>query len=199
MATSPSATILTAVEQHGLLLVHDQALPCVTALITGGPVAGSWWSHPSAGEIYNALAELEDRDEIASVKLVAGKETLVARRWWPALAAVGAAREGWQLDALSPGQLALLLTVDAADLPTVIDRCSAEDARVLERRLLAHGTSAHTPVGAHRKALQPWASFARHHDVGPVRPPPEEARQAFAAIVAGWSGGGRRRLLPWPS
>lgn len=49
------AVITEKVEAEGLLLVHDQRLPSVTALICAEPVFGSWWSHPLANVIYNAL------------------------------------------------------------------------------------------------------------------------------------------------
>ncbi len=74
------AAITEAVESEGLLLVHDQRLPSVTALVAGEPVRGSWWAHPLGNVLYNALGELDDR--FATRKLVADKLTLVAPRLW---------------------------------------------------------------------------------------------------------------------
>ena len=48
-------------ERTGLLLLHDPALPSVTALVTGAPFRGSWWSHPQAHEIYRLLRRFHRR------------------------------------------------------------------------------------------------------------------------------------------
>lgn len=73
--------IAEAIDVDGLLLVHDQRLPAATSVVADEPVMGSWWSHPLANVIYDALEELEDR--YAMVKLVAGKQTLIAPRCGP--------------------------------------------------------------------------------------------------------------------
>ncbi len=188
-----AAQVLDAVEHAGLLLVHDAVLPCVTALVTGRPVAGSWWSHPLANPIYNALGELED--DVATVRLLRAKQTLVARRLWPALAAVGAAREPWQLRRLSAAAADLLAEVDAVDAYVVpaADR-SAADA--LERRLLVTSTDVHTPSGHHVKAYRSWERWATERAVRPAddvvtaRDALEQAARATSTDVG--------PLVPWP-
>lgn len=194
MTGSPvAAQILDAVERAGLLLVHDAALPCVTEVVTGGPVAGSWWSHPLANAIYNALGELED--DVATVRLLRAKQTLVARRLWPAVAAVGAAREPWQLRRLPAAAAGLLAEVDATDAYVVpaADR-SAADA--LERRLLVTSTQVHTPSGHHVKAYRSWQRWAADRavaaagDVVAARHALEQAARSTSTDVG--------RLVPWP-
>jgi hypothetical protein len=74
-------------ERLGLLLLQDKQLPSVATIFAGGPISGSWWSHPRSHEMFWCLATLE---EVAVVtRLVKGKVTYVHRRLWPALAAAG--------------------------------------------------------------------------------------------------------------
>lgn len=72
-----------------MLLVQDAALPSVATLVAGGPVRGSWWGHPSSPAIFAALEVLDDHPDLLFAKLVDGKNTIVHRRLWPALAAIG--------------------------------------------------------------------------------------------------------------
>src|SRR4051794_3170550 len=90
--------LLDALDEQGVLLEHDKVLPSATATIAGKPIAGSWWSHPLANPIYNALEELDEAGRMLRLKLVAGKVTLVARRLWPDLLAVVMERADWQVD-----------------------------------------------------------------------------------------------------
>ena len=77
--TATAALVLDAVERYGVLLVHDGALDCVTSLVTGGPVAGSWWSHPRANEIYNALGEIGRQRPMHGRRVESGRCTCRAR------------------------------------------------------------------------------------------------------------------------
>ena len=70
-------------DERGVLLRQDLALPCVTTLIVGEPIRGSWWGHPENKWIYDTLERLEP--ETARVKLLNEKVTLVHRRLWPVL------------------------------------------------------------------------------------------------------------------
>src|SRR3954453_5421222 len=96
-----AALLMAALDDAGVLLEHDKVLPSATATIAGKPIAGSWWSHRLANEIYHALEALEEERMLLRLKLVAGKVTLVARRLWPDLLAVVMERGEWQLDGLS--------------------------------------------------------------------------------------------------
>src|SRR5262245_18610347 len=70
-------------------LVPTGELPSLVAAITGGPIKGSWWSHPAGKEIFAAANALEDAgDEVVVVKLVEGKVTFLHAALWPALYAI---------------------------------------------------------------------------------------------------------------
>jgi hypothetical protein len=160
---------------YGLLLLQDPLLPCVTSIVAGGPIRGSWLAHPSAHGTYNVLLALEDHAEVLQTKLVSGKVTMVHRDLWPAVLAVGLARAAWQLETLSPLAHWLLCEVDDAlsvqtDLvvpPPSASRTRVPDAaRELERRLLVHATEVHTPSGAHAKVLQTWTHWQSETQFG---------------------------------
>jgi len=81
------------VAKHGLVLASARGpVPSVAEAIAGEPIVGSWWSHPKAHAIFDALCAIDDDGDIKSFKLVDKKITLVHRRLWPALAKL--AQEG---------------------------------------------------------------------------------------------------------
>ena len=198
MRVSDAVAVITeTVEAEGLLLVHDQRLPSVTALIAGEPVLGSWSSHPLANVIYNALGALDDR--FALCKLIAGKLTLVAPRLWPDLAAVGESKRDWQLDRLSPAEVGLLDRVESSSVPVVLDQPEMRSPRRrLEKRLLAAGHEVHTDAGHHLRALLAWTVWTEEHGVADRSlPNPETAMVRFEQIARHWDPA--RPLLPWPA
>jgi hypothetical protein len=78
---------LAFVEQHGVVLASARGpVPSVAEAIAGEPIVGSWWSHPKAQTIFDALSSLDDSLDIRCFKLVDNKITFVHRRLWPALA-----------------------------------------------------------------------------------------------------------------
>jgi hypothetical protein len=80
------------VEQHGVVLASARGpVPCVAEAVAGEPIVGSWWSHPKAHAIFDALSAIDDADDIRSFKLVDHKVTFVHRRLWPALACLARA------------------------------------------------------------------------------------------------------------
>ncbi len=80
------------VERHGVVLASARgAVPSVAEAIAGEPIVGSWWSHPKADAIFDALSAIDDSDEIRCFKLVDHKITFVHRRLWPALACLARA------------------------------------------------------------------------------------------------------------
>ncbi|MEK6373275.1 MAG: hypothetical protein AABO58_11330 [Acidobacteriota bacterium] len=79
--------LLDAIAEHGLLLLQDKKLANVVTFMTGERVKGSWWSHPRAQDIFNALEALPE-DQVIATKLVGGKVTFVHRSLWPDLLAV---------------------------------------------------------------------------------------------------------------
>ena len=186
--------VLAEVDRHGVLLVHDTTLPSVTTFVTGSPVEGSWWSHPMANAIYNALGAIED--DVAVVKLIGGKNTLVARRLWPELVGVAGRSDAWQLDRLADAAVDLVASIGAARDPVVVERSQRPLAEQLERRLLVHATEVHTASGRHVKAYESWRAWAGQRGVVPVGDS-ASARLVFERIVAGFAPAGRRARLPW--
>lgn len=190
-----AALILAEVDRLGVLLVHDQKLPSVTALVAGEVIGGSWWGHPMGKTIYNALGSIED--EVVTVKLVGRKQTLVARRRWPELVAVGTARDEAALAGLTPPATALLAVIDASTDPVVVDRAQRADADALEARALVHVTDIHTGRGHHVKGYGSWPVWATERGVV-ASGPAEDARATLAALVdAQLPPGTRRPRLPW--
>lgn len=197
-------TLVAAIERDGLLLVHDKMLPSATTLLAGEPVAGSWWSHPLANPIYDAL-QVAERDAVG-VKLVRGKVTLVHRRLWPELVAVGRARNRWQLDGLAEdardvvqraGRFRSPVRVDEL-LPFASSKERTAVVHAIERRLLLHVDEIHTESGAHAKVVEGWPTFQRREGVRDPLPSPGAARARFEHIVAGWPDvDDPARLLPW--
>lgn len=80
------------VEQHGVVLASARGpVPSIAEAVAGEPIVGSWWSHPKAHAIFDALSTLDDSVDIRCFKLVDGKITFVHRRLWPALTALARA------------------------------------------------------------------------------------------------------------
>lgn len=80
---------LAFVEQHGVVLASARGkAPTLTEAIAGGPIKGSWWSHPEGKRIFAVLSAVQEHDDILVCRLLAGKVTLVHRRLWPAVAAL---------------------------------------------------------------------------------------------------------------
>jgi hypothetical protein len=189
-----SDRILAAVDERGLLLIHDQILPSVTALIVGAPVEGSWWSHPMANTIYNALGAIES--DVAVVKLIGGKNTLVAKRLWPELRDVGIGRDPWQTHRLDDDAIALLDQIDHATAPVLVDKSQVKLATLLERRLLVYPTEIHTASGRHRKAYQGWQRWGDERHLRRAQSS-AEALATFEAIIAQQTDKPAAKLFPW--
>jgi hypothetical protein len=185
---------LEALEEQGLLLLQDAALPSLVALVARGPVRGSWWSHPAGGAIFRAAGALDDHPDVLSTKLVSGKVTFVHRRLWPALIAVGRAREPWQMSGLDREARVLLARVDEEGRASA----SGKPAAQLERRLLVASRQVHTSSGAHALELSSWEAFARAAGV-PLRKRSVERSRAelVSALEALAAGTGGRARLPW--
>ena len=186
--------ILDTVNRSGLLLVHDRILPSVTTLVVGEAVEGSWWSHPKANLIFNAVEEIDA--EVATVKLVRKKNTLVARSLWQDLCNLGYAREPWQLDGLDPAAWKMLDVVEAATQPVVFDKAGKKAAAQLDNRLLAYAAGIHTDAGHHVRAYQSWAAWAVERDLECLTGNAAGARARFEAITAHWQHADSR-LFPW--
>jgi hypothetical protein len=196
--------LMDALERDGVLLVHDATLPSATNILVGEPVAGSWWSHPQANEIFNAMQPL---DYVATrVKLVAQKVTFVHQRLWPELIAVGSSKMSWQTNGLSDAATTTFARLARRRAPVRVEQLLPEaDAKLrqrvvrdLEVRLLVHTDDVHTESGAHAKYVQTWRAFQRSHELATEPPTPSTAQLVFERIVADWPEPTKGRpLLPW--
>jgi hypothetical protein len=93
---------MAALAEHGVLLESGRGpVPNVAELVAGEPVAGRWWAHPAADRVFDAVNVLAASPDVARLRLVGGKVTLVHRRLWPALARLA--------DGIDPGRLAAVV------------------------------------------------------------------------------------------
>lgn len=152
----------------------DGAGPSFVRAVVGGPARGSWWGHPLGKRIHELACGLDDSGEILTVKLLGGKETLVHKALWPALARV-VTDLAWRRDqhrGLSAVAIRLLRAVDRegelrldrfaerGSLASKLDRRTLAKARSeLERRLLVRGYGLHTEKGSHTAVLAPWSGW----------------------------------------
>jgi len=83
--------LLAVLVEQGMLLESARGpIPNCAELVAGEPIRGSWWAHPAAHQIYDVINALDDSPDVARLRLINGKITLVHRRVWPALARVQA-------------------------------------------------------------------------------------------------------------
>lgn len=77
---------LAFVAKHGVVLASGRGpAPSVAEAIAGEPIRGSWWAHAKGREIFRALSELGESEDVRCFELIGGKLTFVHRRLWPAL------------------------------------------------------------------------------------------------------------------
>ena len=69
-------TVLAELETNGLLLKTDAKLPNVCALVTGGPIRGSWWAHPMSHQIFRVINEVASHSDILMAKLIDRKSVV---------------------------------------------------------------------------------------------------------------------------
>ncbi len=162
-------TALQTLRRLGLLLETDARLPSVASLIAGEPVSGSWWSHAFGQKIFATLGQFEDHRDVMFTKLISGKVTLVHRKLWPEILAIGTARAPWQMKGLSKSARNLLemideqgsLRTDQLAWPKSGTAKPGEAARELEKKLLIHAGQFHTETGAHTKLLESWEAWTQ--------------------------------------
>ena len=101
-ARAPAAfDALAFVREQGIVLVSGAGpVPRLSDAVAGEPVRGSWWAHPRAKAIFDALQVACASPDVLVCKLVGGKQTLVHRRLWPALVRCAAAFPAGGLDAV---------------------------------------------------------------------------------------------------
>lgn len=183
-----------ALHTHGILLLHDVALVCATSIIAGRHIRGSWWGDRAGALIYGVLTAIED--EVATVKLLGGKVTLVHKRLFPALGAIGlAASADLPRDAahlLYRVKKEGCLNTDGLELPSG-SRKPGLLANELELQLLVYSRQEHTESGRHARQLVTWKNFLRENGIDDV-PNESGARRLFEEAAA--SVGALDRL-PW--
>jgi hypothetical protein len=191
-----ASAVVQAIAEGGLLLLSDPKRKNAIQVLTGEFPHGSWWKHPEANLIYGRLEEVGEHPDVVLAKLVAGKVTFVHRTLWPALLAVGTAREPWQMDDLSPGAAALLAALDDGPLvSTEAAPISKTATKELEARLLALTESVHTERGRHETRLESWARWGA--GVGCMAAAVDDAKRALTEAAARL--GPPPAELPWQS
>jgi len=161
MKTPPTSddsnAALAALRKFGVLLKQDKFLPNVVSIVTGESLRGSWWSHPHSHRIFSVLSKLAENPAIALTKLLNCKDTFVHAPLWPALLAVGRAREDWQFNGLSDAASNLLELVDSGSTAM---RATGPAAKELQVRLLVTAQQVHTEDGHHELALESWSVWS---------------------------------------
>ncbi len=77
---------LALVRKYGVMMESARGdAPCLAEAIVGGPIRGSWWSHPRGREVFHVLQGVRASSEVLVCRLARGKVTFVHRRVWPAL------------------------------------------------------------------------------------------------------------------
>ena len=207
VSAAASRRVYNELKRTGFLLLTDNVLPSVVSLVVGEAVRGSWWAHPRVHNIYDVAQPLGEHADVIVAKLVSGKNTYVHRILWPALIAVGSAREPWQLKGLSRMAHRLLAAVDEqSELRTdsipwsggARKESPGEATRLLERKLLVHTEEVHTETGAHAKRLECWERWGKRVGLETNRMPAEQAKRELEAVLAElnerFEGNGK---LPW--
>jgi len=169
-----------ALDRTGLLYMHDARKPSLTALVAGGPIKGSWWGHPAGRRIFQVASALEDGALVLFVPLLSAKVTLVHRRLWPALLAVGESRAPWQMDPLAPRAVELLAEVDR----TGRVRATGPSSKALARALLVHAEQVHTAGGSHATELVAWSAVRDAREIV-ERLDPDTARRVLEEAAEG--------------
>jgi hypothetical protein len=182
--------VLTSLDGNGLLLKQDKELPSVVGLLTGESLRTSWWSHPKGRLIFAVLSELADHPDVLFTKLLRKKDTLVHRRLWPAVLAVGRSRAHWQRDGLSREAERLLEHVDGGESV----RATGAPVKELEKRLLATTRQVHTASGRHEIAFESWDAWSRRMRCRSMESVPRAKKALEEATV---KLGAPLEALPW--
>ncbi|HEU0041955.1 MAG TPA: hypothetical protein VFQ15_06375 [Jiangellaceae bacterium] len=72
--------------RDGVLLESARGpIPNVAEEVAGAPIRGSWWAHPQSHRIFAVINAFAESPEVARMRLINRRITLVHRRLWPAL------------------------------------------------------------------------------------------------------------------
>jgi hypothetical protein len=189
-------------EKLGLLLVSDAFFPSVYQLIAGESRKGSWWANEQAHTIFAVNEMLEDHPDVMVMKLISGKVTFIHRELWEHIYSIGAAREEWQLNKLSPAAQTLLKTLDEEEIlqtNKLGKAFGAKPVQELELRMLAHAAQVHTESGKHAKVLKTWNAWASDIEFRVRAKSPDTARRFLEGRVAEINNNhpSANATLPW--
>jgi hypothetical protein len=184
-------SVFTALTQYGLLLKQDKSIPSVVGIVTGESLRTSWWSHPKSHLIFFVLSKLADDPRVLITKLLDCKDTFVHSSLWPALLAVGSAREAWQTQGLSAPAADLLKRMERSDSGV---RTTGPVAKELQIRLLATAHEVHTDSGRHEMVLESWSVWSSRASCKALKCS-ADGRQILEQAAE--SLGAQRKVLPW--
>ncbi|HEX5095920.1 MAG TPA: hypothetical protein VFX21_07905 [Acidimicrobiia bacterium] len=150
-----------ALARHGMLLVQGQdVVPSLADLLARRAITtrGYSWDYEPA---WRMRRELEARSDIASVKLLRGKVTIIAPRLWPAVRAVAdAARDAVDSPALREIERTPAITVERLMAATGLDKkATRKETRDLERWCCAFSRERDdVEYHTHEQAWFPWSA-----------------------------------------
>jgi hypothetical protein len=76
--------VVDFIRYHGVVLQAAKGLePSLAMQIVGGPIRGSWWSHPMGHEIFALIQCVQASNAVLVCTLADGKITYIHRRLWP--------------------------------------------------------------------------------------------------------------------
>lgn len=204
LATISVQSLLSALEDHGVLLETDQALPSVVSLVVGEPVHGSWWGHPLGHLVYDLSCRLYDHPDVLCTKLIGGKVTYVHCRLWPAILAIGTSQEAWQTEGLLAAAQAILDevlrrgTLRYDDIARPDGKSPSGAVKELEIRLLARSYQLHTESGNHVRVLESWECWAAGNHMAAGGVSVAQAKHQLEEAFGSLRGGLATKLgLPW--
>jgi hypothetical protein len=183
--------VFAALTRHGLLLKQDKSIPNVVGIVTGESLRTSWWSHPKSHLIFAVLTRLADDPRVLFAKLLDRKDTVVHSSLWPALLAVGSAREQWQTKGLSAPAAHVLRRIDRGNTEV---RSTGVVAKELQIRLLATAHEVHTDSGRHELLLESWSAWSDRVGCKPIKSS-ADGRQILEQATVGL--GAPLKALPW--
>lgn len=169
--------LLDRLREFDLLLDTDPKFPSITSLVSGDAIRGPWWSHPQAKEVYRLSCDLRSHPDVLMIKLISGKVTAIHRPLWPAILAIGQAREPWQMAKLSKEAAALLKKVDKRG----VVEATGDAVRELEKSLLVFAESVHTEHGHHAKHVESWQHWSSAKDIAVISV--ADAKQHLEKVV----------------
>jgi hypothetical protein len=184
-------SVFAALTRYGLLLGQDKVVPSVVGIVTGESLSTSWWSHPKSHLIFSILTELSDHPQVLFTKLLSRKDTLVHASLWPALLAVGGARDEWQLRGLPAAAADLLQRVDRSTSAVGATGAACKEIQV---RLLAPAHEIHTAEGRHEMVVENWSAWSSRMNCTALASGEESRRMLEQATT---KLGAPLKWLPW--